>query len=470
MDHDSLLALRQHHPAWHLLRADNAALVATTLHRVFVADNTRTIGHRALTEALDDDLYGIRATNPGAYPKDAAEYLSDWSGADRGWLRKFYPPDSDEPHYDLSPAAEKALLWLDSLGQRSFVGTESRLKTMFDLLRQMVEGTETDPAERIRTLRERRATIDAQIAAIETGELTLLDDTGLRDRYQQFAATAKALLGDFRQVEENFRQLDRGVREKIATWQGSRGALLEEVFGERDSISGSDQGVSFVAFWDFLMSSARQEEFEQLLGQVLDLPAISDGDNQIRYVLHDWLKAGDAVQRTVAHLSRQLRRFLDDQAYMQNRRIAELIRSVEAHALQVRDAQPGGSFAQLAGTRAEIAMPMARPLHAPQAAISIDDVEVAEADDEAEPEALFNYFVVDPARLRTRISEALREADQVTVGALIAEHGLQQGLAEIVTYLNIADDDAGAVFTDESEQIDYQHARIPKVIFTGGEQ
>ena len=57
-------------------------------------------------------------------------------------------------------------MWLDSLGQRSFVGTESRLKTMFDLLRQMVEGTETDPAERIRTLRERRAEIDAQIAAI----------------------------------------------------------------------------------------------------------------------------------------------------------------------------------------------------------------------------------------------------------------------------------------------------------------
>lgn len=470
MDHDSLVALRQHHPAWHLLRADNAALVATTLHRVFVADNTRTIGQRALIEALDDDLYTIRVSNPGAYPKDAAEYLSDWSAADRGWLRKFYPPDSDEPHYDLSPAAEKALIWLDSLGQRSFVGTESRLKTMFDLLRQMVEGTETDPAERIRTLHERRAAIDAEIAAIAGGELALLDDTGLRDRFQQFSATAKALLGDFREVEENFRHLDRGVREKIATWQGSRGALLDEVFGERDVISGSDQGVSFVAFWDFLMSSARQEEFEDLLGQVMELPAINDGDGQLRYVLHDWLKAGDAVQRTVAHLSRQLRRFLDDQAYMQNRRIAELIRSIEANALHVRDAQPGAGFAEVAGTRAEIAMPMARPLHSPQSAISIDDVEVAEASDDSEPESLFTYFVVDPARLRARIAEALRETDQVTLGRLIAEHGLQQGLAEIVTYLNIADEDQAAVFTDESEQIAWQRAQIPKVIFTGGEQ
>ena len=80
MDHDSLLALRQHHPAWHLLRADNAALVATTLHRVFVSENTRTIGQRALTEALDDDLYGLRVTNPGAYPKSAAEYLIDHTG------------------------------------------------------------------------------------------------------------------------------------------------------------------------------------------------------------------------------------------------------------------------------------------------------------------------------------------------------------------------------------------------------
>jgi hypothetical protein len=35
--------------------------------------------------------------------------------------------------------------------------------------------------------------------------------------------------------------------------------------GERDAIGRSDQGKSFQAFWEFLMSSRRQEELTELL-------------------------------------------------------------------------------------------------------------------------------------------------------------------------------------------------------------
>ena len=85
--------------------------------------------------------------------------------------------------------------------------------------------------------------------------MPLLDDTALKDRFQQFTQGARELLSDFREVEHNFRQLDRRVRERIALWEGGKGALLEDIMGERDSIADSDQGNSFRAFWDFLMSS-----------------------------------------------------------------------------------------------------------------------------------------------------------------------------------------------------------------------
>ncbi len=39
--------------------------------------------------------------------------------------------------------------------------------------------------------------------------MPMLDGTAVRDRYQQFSVTARELLADFRQVEENFRKLDR---------------------------------------------------------------------------------------------------------------------------------------------------------------------------------------------------------------------------------------------------------------------
>jgi Protein of unknown function (DUF3375) len=46
--------------------------------------------------------------------------------------------------------------------------------------------------------------------------------SALRDRYQQLTAIAWELLSDFRQVEENFRRLDRQLREKIAGRQGGQ--------------------------------------------------------------------------------------------------------------------------------------------------------------------------------------------------------------------------------------------------------
>jgi hypothetical protein len=45
--------------------------------------------------------------------------------AQAGWLRKYYPDGIDEPHFDATPAVEKALAWVRSLGEREFVGTES---------------------------------------------------------------------------------------------------------------------------------------------------------------------------------------------------------------------------------------------------------------------------------------------------------------------------------------------------------
>lgn len=43
-DYHTLDLLRQNHPAWRLLRAEHAPLVASFLHRVFTLPNVRVIG------------------------------------------------------------------------------------------------------------------------------------------------------------------------------------------------------------------------------------------------------------------------------------------------------------------------------------------------------------------------------------------------------------------------------------------
>ncbi len=60
LDYPTLASLRAHHPAWRLLCSDNAPLIASFLHRVFIAPNVRTLGVAELAEALEDELYALR--------------------------------------------------------------------------------------------------------------------------------------------------------------------------------------------------------------------------------------------------------------------------------------------------------------------------------------------------------------------------------------------------------------------------
>ncbi len=209
----------------------------------------------------------------------------------------------------------------------------------------MSEGSETDPDKRdCRAAQAARRARCRDRARVLAGDVPLLDDTALKDRFQQFIQLARELLTDFREVEHNFRVLDRRVRERIALWEGGKGELLEEIMGERDAIADSDQGRSFRAFWDFLMSSRRQEELSELLERVLALPPVAElkPDARTRRVHYDWLEAGEHTQRTVAQLSQQLRRFLDDQAWLENRRIMDILHGIESRALAVRECAAAG--------------------------------------------------------------------------------------------------------------------------------
>src|SRR5258708_15024760 len=53
---------------------------------------------------------------------------------------------------------------------------------------------------------------------------------------------------------------------------------------------------------------------------------------RLRHIHHDWLDAAERTQATVRQLSDQLRRFLDDQVWFENRRVIDVLRSIEASA------------------------------------------------------------------------------------------------------------------------------------------
>jgi hypothetical protein len=465
MNYDEIVLLKSQHPAWALLRSSNVALVLSFLDRVFVDGNASGIAATTLVADLDEELYALnQRLGEDAFPRSAAEYLDDWASADHGWLRKYYPAGADEAHFDLSPAVEKALLWVQDLPGREFIGTESRLNTVFELLRQMVFGADDDPDRRLAELHRRRAEIDEEIARAERGELSMLDAVSQRDRYQQFARTTRELLADFRQVEENFRGLDRTLREQIAGWSGSKGALLDEALGSRANIAESDQGRSFQAFYDFLLSHHKQTELTDLLERLQHIEELGNQDARLRRIHFDWIDASERTQATVRLLSDQLRRFLDDQVWLENRRVFDLLRSIEAKALRVRSRSDRSVAMELDDSSVSINLPMERPLYRPSRRHSLETESMEHGNDDFDSSVMLNQLYVDTDALVKRVLSSLGRNDQVRLSDVVSGDPLEQGLAELVGYLSLQEPGLAVVFDEERrDQIRWNAGEVERV-------
>jgi hypothetical protein len=249
--------------------------------------------------------------------------------------------------------------------------------------------------------------------------------------------------------------------------------------GERDLIADSDQGRSFRAFWDFLMSSRRQEELSFLLERVLSLPPVAElkPDARTLRLHYDWLEAGEHTQRTVAQLSQQLRRFLDDQAWLENRRIMDILHGIEAKVLALRDSSPPGDLMTIAENSADIELPMERPLHTPALKPLIADAVLESGDADLDAAALYSQVVINKARLARHVRHALQDHSQVTLSELCEIQPLEHGLSELVAYLQLAGDGFRAVVDEGVEDLiiwrgtgadgeeHIRQARLPRVIF-----
>ena len=467
VDFERIVALRQHSAAWRLMRAETAPMVLAILGQIFVAENSRTVIESDLVAKVGELLDAANEVAGGegaAYPRTAKDYLDTWASPDVGLLRKFYPDGQTEASYDATSDLERAYRWVTELEKRAFVGTESRLHTVVELLRQIVHGADTDPGARLEQLRRRRVELDNEIARAEAGDSPPLDSPALLDRLQHVERTARELLSDFREVEDNFRDLDRGARELIAGWDGGKGELLDLLVGDRHAIAASDQGRSFQAFHDFLLSRSRQDELTDLLDTLATIPDLRV-DPRLHRIHEDWLVAAERTQQTVRQLSEQLRRFLDDKVWLENRRVMDLLRSIERTALAVRMAPASGAptpFMELDAAAPRLTLPMERPLYVPPSpdALSAPGPETGPAD-ELDATSLFDQTFVDLPRITATLRESLRRHSKVDLASHLREHPPTLGLAEIVAHLALAEDDIEVV-VDEG-----LHVRIPYTAYDG---
>jgi hypothetical protein len=103
----------------------------------------------------------------------------------------------------------------------------------------------------------------------------------------------------------------------------------------------------------------------------------------------------------------------------------------------------------------------------------IDSGSVEAGQDGFDATVLFEQVYVDPARLSLGVRRALQQRSQVGLAQLIRDQPLEQGLAELVTYLSLTDEAFRVVFDGEAKEgISWRDsdgrtrtARLPRVTF-----
>ncbi|MEO5995979.1 MAG: DUF3375 domain-containing protein [Chitinophagaceae bacterium] len=447
MNYDKALSLYRNDKTLQILRAEHFPLLISFFHLAFKQQNKIAYSQSNLVSLLGDFLFSLDRQGITDYPKPPVDYLQKW--AQQGYLRRYYET-ADEPVYELSPATENALKWLEDLNKQQFVGTHSRLVQFFSLLQKMVNKT-AGPYERIQQLQEERKKIDDEIEKITKGNYTQPNDTQIKEDYFLAEETARRLLADFRQVEENFRELDTQTRQTIIKSSLAKGALLDNIFEQQDHLWNTDQGKSFKAFWEFLMSESMQQELEDLIEKLNNIPAIKQVKQEqiVDRIKTNLVEAGDKVNRSNDGLIEQLRKYVEQKNISESKHILRSIERMENLLMEHKNSLDLQHTLMEVDGLFRVNLLMERPLFSPPVKILFEQTPVEEGLADADTNALFEQFYVDMEELRNNVRVMLRTRSQVSLPELLDHFQLTKGIAEVLGYMQIATGDSKHYINDE---------------------
>ena len=304
------------------------------------------------------------------------------------------------------------------------------------------------------------------------------DSARIKEHYLQIEEIVRKLKYDFSEMEYNFRDLNRVAMEEIALGDDAKSGVLDAIFEIEESIRESDQGKSFFAFWQLLTDTTKSEKLTKLLKNLYEIDALKDIDDDkklqdVKYIL---LKSGEKIYKVSAKLIEQLRRFIDDRVWIENKRVLELCKKIEKASIEIKDSTPlSRDFFQIKGDSVKIDSIFEKSLYTIKKSQEFKK-EDKKQEVEIDMDSFYNLFFVDEESLKRNIYQMLLNQPQCTLVDLTKRFAVTKGVSELVSYLSIAKNSDDTI-VDENikskiEVVDIDGNKkvviLPKIIFTKG--
>ena len=403
----------------------------------------------------------------------AKRLIKEWT--DKGFLTN-YQNDEGEIQYELSSHTSKVIDWVATLKKEDYIGTESKFKTLFSQLKELVEYSNEDREKRLELLRQRKDEIERQIERLEMGEeVEVYEDYQIEPRFNTLNKLAKELLSDFKEVDDNFKEIIRQIYQR-QTENEQKKELLSYIFDAYAELKESQQGKSFYAFWEFLLSADLQKEWDELTDMLYKTLAdrhIDAKDMFLKEIKRHLFDAGGKVSKTNQRMSEKLSNIIRQNEQSNVAATKQIIKDIKKLLIEASQNKEK-SDASLQYEVIEINLPIERQLtYTPTRVIEYKDRpqdSVIGIDDLERIGKLYNPYYVDRKILRGRIDRVLKDLGQTTIAEVIASNsGIEKGLSELFGYIGILKEYKTVVSTERTQRIAFganKSIEIPEIIIT----
>lgn len=411
------------------------------------------------------------------YEEKAKKYILHWTN--KGFLAN-YPDEQGEVFYELSAHSSKTVDWLTSLKKEEFVGTESKFNNIFNQLKELVEFTNEDTEKRIQLLEEKKLEIEQQIQRIKVGEdVKVFEEFEIVPRFNQLNQSAKELLSDFKEVENNFKEITKGIYQKHADGSLTKSDILSFTFNALDELKDSQQGKSFYAFWSFILNPELQNRWEILtkeLYSTLVEKSIPVNDTFLKGMKKHLHSSGQKVYKANDKMAEKLSRIIRESESSKSEATKKTIQEIKKKLVEVSKLKKKPEISFELETEIEINIPYERKLTTEQSE-EITYKDKPEIADEAITSSnhlskLFLQSNIDKELLRKKIKDILKEKTQTTLLDIVENYGgLEKGLPELFGYIGIVKEFKYIINSDKTQSIVFDPEsrkliKIPEIILT----
>ena len=440
-------------PSLKLLRTKRSAFILSFLKQEFKDNNEISVGADRLLDELaafidkylnpeeEEDI--LIKNSPDSLSK-AKRFLDLWS--EESWLRNYVDDNTKRIYYVLTKHTEKVFQILEVLKDKDFVGAESKFQDIFLKLEDIVNNSIADPESRISELERQKKEIEQEIERInKQGIVKHYEDYQIKTRIDDVYRLTNELVGDFKEVEDNFRDITKSIYEKQAEHSYTKGNLLGYAFDSVDKLKESDQGKSFFSFWHFLLNDNEQNNLRNLVEKsisTLEKRNIIVNDKFLRRIKTLLHSAGQKVLESNDRLGEKLTKVISERNSADNKKSRDTIRDIRLLALKLSEYQLPEDCGITLELDAEIFLPIERPLAKQSSVNQYDDIQPISAvtpQDIDRLTLLYNPRLIDRKVLANNVRELLKDNEKVSLAEVLEKYPLNKGLSELVAYITLSD-------------------------------